>query len=656
MYKNISSKIILIVIFALLLSFVYCFSYFKLDNRINDVFTNILISFSDKKPSDDVVLISVDNKSTAQIPLPWQRNLYSDIINFLENYAGAKVIVLQNTLRFSDSYDNNLNKAFFSILPNYKNFIASYYFTNSALADGVLTSDNFDTFNLKNTFNISDKRYKKYKSSYMGIVNIPKDYLYNVNNFAASLLHEDNDGVVRNYLPVIDFNNKLYPSIALSAFSMYSGINDFVLYDNFLCSADNCTSFKMPLFHHSAYDYLDNPISGLYYKINWYKPNSDFYSHKSFSAVDVLNSYYDIQKGITPKINPNAFKDKIVLIGFNINTDLWTYVSETPVLKRQSDIDIHAAVISNMINKSFKSVPSFNSSLFVTLIFSLFIIFGFKNYKYNLIFTSLLCLLYFSYYIIEYILNTYVSPIAPILTMYCAALLKILYSQIFTDKTSDMIKRAMGKYISKDVMKKVISNLDKLDLGGVRAVVTVLFVDIRNFTQISENLSPQNVTSVLNEYFSVVEPVIGKYHGIINKYMGDGVLAVFGEPIKDDNHALNAIKCGMEITQKVRILRDKLINEGKPKIEIGIGINTGEVFAGNIGTEERFEYTVIGDNVNLAYRIEAYNQMLKTSFLISQYTYEFVKDYVDTVKLSSVNIKGKSKPIDIYEVLKIKNE
>ena len=239
--------------------------------------------------------------------------------------------------------------------------------------------------------------------------------------------------------------------------------------------------------------------------------------------------------------------------------------------------------------------------------------------------------------------------------MYTVASLKNIYTIITTDKTSEMIKHAMGKYVSKDVMKKVISDIDKLKLGGVRAVVTILFVDIRNFTQISEALSPQEVSSILNEYFSTIEPVIGKYHGIVNKYMGDGLLAIFGEPIKNSEHALNTIKCGIEIVDRVKILREKLLLEGKPLINVGIGINTGEVFVGNIGSEERLEYTVIGDNVNLAYRIEAYNQLLKTQFLISEYTYEFVKNNVEVVKLSQVNIKGKSKPIDIYEVLRIKN-
>ena len=186
-------------------------------------------------------------------------------------------------------------------------------------------------------------------------------------------------------------------------------------------------------------------------------------------------------------------------------------------------------------------------------------------------------------------------------------------------------------------MKKVLSDLDKLKLGGVRTVVTVLFVDIRNFTQISENLPPQDVTNILNDYFSVLEPIVAKYNGIINKYMADGVLAVFGEPIKEEDHALNAIKCGIEIQDKVKIFREQLLKDGKPKIDIGIGINSGDVFAGNIGTEERLEYTVIGDNVNLAYRIESYNQLLKTQFLISQYTYEYVKvcDELDATSLTT---------------------
>lgn len=195
--------------------------------------------------------------------------------------------------------------------------------------------------------------------------------------------------------------------------------------------------------------------------------------------------------------------------------------------------------------------------------------------------------------------------------------------------------------------------LKKLSIG-VRKIATILFVDIRNFTQISEKLSPSEVSLILNEYFSEIEPIISKHNGVINKYMGDGLLAVFSQNLKPEEQALNAVKCGIEILNAAKHLKEKLLSEGKPMINIGIGVNTGEVFEGNIGSEKYLEYTVIGDSVNLAFRIESFNHTLKTQFLISEYTYEYVKDSVDVVKLSKVNIKGKSKPIDIYEILRIK--
>ena len=134
---------------------------------------------------------------------------------------------------------------------------------------------------------------------------------------------------------------------------------------------------------------------------------------------------------------------------------------------------------------------------------------------------------------------------------------------------------------------------------------------------------------------------------------GDAILAVFGEPIKNENHAIDAVRCADCILKKVRQLQSKWLNEGKPKIEIGVGISTGEAFVGNIGSEERLEYTVIGDTVNTASRIENYNKVYKTKFLISEETFLRVQKYVDVIKIREVSIRGKAKKINIYEVLRI---
>jgi adenylate cyclase len=221
---------------------------------------------------------------------------------------------------------------------------------------------------------------------------------------------------------------------------------------------------------------------------------------------------------------------------------------------------------------------------------------------------------------------------------------------IIEAKNKEKVESAMGKFMSEDVMKKIVQNIDHLGLGGKKSIVTVLFSDIRGFTSMSEKMSAQEVSQLLNEYFSEMEPIVTKYNGIINKFIGDAVMAVFGEPIQDEKHPINAVKCGYEMLAKVQELDEKWQKEGKPTIQIGIGINTGEVFVGNIGSEKRMEYTVIGDTVNLASRLESYNKTYQTHILISPSTYEAAKDSISVNKISDVEIRGKAEKMDIYEV------
>ena len=211
----------------------------------------------------------------------------------------------------------------------------------------------------------------------------------------------------------------------------------------------------------------------------------------------------------------------------------------------------------------------------------------------------------------------------------------------------------MGKYISQDVMQNVVKNIDDLKLGGKRSVVTILFSDIRGFTSLSEKMEAVDVSKLLNDYFSEMEPIITKYNGVINKFIGDAVMAVFGDPIEDENHPQNAVKCAYEMLLKLEYLREKWVQEGKPKIEIGIGINTGEDFVVNIGTESRMEYTVIGDSVNLASRIESFNKEYKTNLLVSSSTYSYISSIAEVREIRDVQIRGKTQKTNIYEVLKI---
>ena len=288
----------------------------------------------------------------------------------------------------------------------------------------------------------------------------------------------------------------------------------------------------------------------------------------------------------------------------------------------------------------------------ITMIFSTGVFFAVKSFS-KLIATGLVFLLILLYFLFERaVMSLSVSEIGAIIIL--TELFVIIFSYICTivtgDKVSFKYKKEVGKYLSNTILENIESSVCASD-GGKRNL-TIMFIDIRGFTSIAEKLSSTEVTEVLNDYFKEVVPVITKYNGVVNKFIGDAILAVFDgeEPAV---HAINAVKAGKTIIKRLYSYQSLREREGKPTFLSGIGINTGEVFIGSIGTEERREYTVIGDTVNLANRTEAANRIYKTQFLITENTYKYVSKIADVIKISNVEMRGKKEKVNIYEVLRI---
>lgn len=275
------------------------------------------------------------------------------------------------------------------------------------------------------------------------------------------------------------------------------------------------------------------------------------------------------------------------------------------------------------------------------------------NQFHSLLFLILFIIAYLIAYKIALDNQILINLTAPLASIAAASIFALTYKAVFKENVNKKIENILSKYISKDITDKVLKSDSARELGGKRAEITVMFADIRGFTSLSETRKAEEVSQLLNEYFSELEPIITKYNGVINKYIGDAVLVVFGDPTVDKFHAKNAVKCAYELRNRVKDIKQRWICEGKPKIDIGIGINTGEAFIGNVGTENRFEYTVIGDAVNIASRIEDYNKIYKTHILISENTYNKISQIVDVIKIREVTIKGKAQKINIYEVLRI---
>ncbi len=218
----------------------------------------------------------------------------------------------------------------------------------------------------------------------------------------------------------------------------------------------------------------------------------------------------------------------------------------------------------------------------------------------------------------------------------------------------DLVKDTFSRYVTKQVADEILKNPGQIGVGGIKKEVTILFSDIRGFTTFSERNSPEEVIARLNEYLSAMVDVIFKYEGTLDKYIGDAIMAVFGSPLAHDDDPLRAVRTAYEMQQEVDKLNAKWRSEGKEPIRIGIGVNTGEVIAGNIGDLRRMEYTVIGDSVNLAARIEGLTKDFSCGTIISHSTYVKVIDYVTVEPLEMVTVKGKSHAVAIYELLKVR--
>ena len=191
-----------------------------------------------------------------------------------------------------------------------------------------------------------------------------------------------------------------------------------------------------------------------------------------------------------------------------------------------------------------------------------------------------------------------------------------------------------------------------LALGGEKRELTIFFSDIRSFTSISEAMDPQILIQFLNRYFTPMSDIVMQHHGMIDKYIGDAVMAFYNAPVDVEEHAYWACKSSLEMMAKLEELNIEFVHEGLPRIDIGIGINTAEVIVGNMGSKKRFNYTVVGDGVNLASRIEGLNKIYGTNIIITEFTQDLLKGEFLTRPIERVQVKGKKEEVLIYELLK----
>jgi adenylate cyclase len=379
------------------------------------------------------------------------------------------------------------------------------------------------------------------------------------------------------------------------------------------------------------------------YLINFIGPPGTF---KTFSANEVLSSNI-------------PFQNKIVLIGAtapNLHDNFFVPTSEG---KAMPGVEIHATILQNLILDNFLKKQSNTNIFLIVLLTSLLGMFLISRLKiYYLIPVSILMLILYSFLAIflfnrfDYILDLFFAPLSLIIFTSTGVGINYLEER----KHTNFLKNAFGKYINKELLSQIIKKENELRLGGTKRTITIFFSDIRGFTSLCEKLDPDKLAHLLNTYLTKMTKIILENKGTLDKFIGDAIMAFWNAPLIEKRHAILACKTAKEQIAELKILQGKLKKQKLPELSIGIGIHTGEAIIGNMGSEERFDYTAIGDSVNISSRLEDLTKLYKLNIILSEDTYNLVKKEFQCRKVDIVKLKGKKIPINIYELSSYKNK
>ncbi|HUE88639.1 MAG TPA: adenylate/guanylate cyclase domain-containing protein [Vicinamibacterales bacterium] len=369
-----------------------------------------------------------------------------------------------------------------------------------------------------------------------------------------------------------------------------------------------------------------------------------------YSFYDLFYSEQQILEGQTPELDPGVFKDRIVVIGATASGTFDTF--PTPWGLVTPGAEIHANIIDALlVDRRITPIDPWRG---FGLALGLALIVGASAAAGSAWVTGTLAALVgtaaTAASVYGFSQGVWMPLVAPVTAVGLTFVGQLAWVYFVEGREKRQVKRLFSRYVPKDVYEQLLADPERAALGGKRRTMTVLFSDVRGFTAMSEKASPEEVVGQLNEYFSRMVDVLFAHHGTLDKFVGDMVMGLFGAPLDDPDHAEHAVQTALAMSRALDELNQRWAAAGRPLLDIGIGISTGDMVAGNIGSSAIMSYTVIGDTVNLGARLESLNKEYGTRVIISEATRDALKGQYDIRPLGEVIVKGKSRPVAIYEV------
>ena len=620
---------------------------------------------------DRIVILDIDEKSLGEEGhWPWSRDRLALLMDELFDHysvavagfdvvfaekdesSGLKVLqkLGQNQLKNIPQFQSTLTRIspqldydhlFASKLKN-RNVVLGYYFTLNANGNGKNISVSLpEAVFSPGTFKGPPIGFLKF-DGYGGNLSELQQNAASAGYFSNV---PDSDGVVRRLRMIAEYNGAYYESLSLAMVRTLLGVTKLT---------PGFTSDKSA--DYAGFEWLDLASAQANFTIPVDEDVSTLIPYRGKQGSFRYISVTDALHGRTPL---NELKNKIVLIGTSAQglMDL----RSTPVAAVYPGVEVHANMIAGILDQNIKSKPPYVVGIEITVLLitgvALSLVLPLLTpAKATLLMVVALAGMVTGNIAIWHYLNLAIPLASGVLMIIALFALDMSYGYFIEARTKRQITHLFGKYVPTELVDEMSKNPEQVvSMEGESREMSILFSDVRGFTTISEGLDPKELSLLMNAFLSPLSAVINKHHGKVDKYMGDCIMAFWGAPKPEPDHARNAILAGLEMQQTLQALQPSFKSRGWPEIHVGVGINTGKVSVGNMGSAVRVAYTVMGDAVNLASRLEGITKQYGVGIIVGENTKNTVPDLIYR-ELDHVRVKGKNEPVAIYEPLGLKSE
>jgi len=604
----------------------------------------------EKRPGPEVVIVGIDDKTLGTVG-SFRTLSHDKYAKVIDNLSAAQAKVIGFDVLFPDADANRENDATLAdSIQRAGNVVLGVYLDlksggpPSQVVDSTeLTPELLELSRQKNVFPVN--RCLHEPCAFNSLIEGQTLQLALPELTAAAVtfgfvnFHPDAEGRLRHQPQFINYKGALYPSLDLQILRTYLAKGDIIpfLDGNLIRDVQLGGTRLIPVDQFGRYmlNFLGKGGAG------------EGGTHRIVSMIDVMNG----------EVKADVLKDKIVLIGAEA-VGLGD-IRPTPFDPVYNGVELHADVIDNILRQDFLTRNGGIAALdvLVIVIFGTLLAFAIPrvNASRAIIYSVLLLVLFTVVNILAFTSgNLVLGYIYPGMSLVFVSGGLISYQYLTEEREKKRTKSTFQFYLDPHMIEQVMSDPERLRLGGEKREMSVLFSDIRGFTSFSEKMAPTEVVHFLNQYFDKMTGLIFQYKGTLDKLIGDAVMCFWGHPLDMKDHAVKATVCALEMIQAVEDLRPVLILPGGARFDIGVGVNTGQMVVGNMGSQSRFSYTVMGDNVNLGSRLESLNKYYGTKILISDSTYEECRHAIFCRQLDTIQVKGKTDAVTIYEPLAVK--